>query len=144
MKGIENMKIAKILITLQIILVLFSANVFGVVTRTLSSGKKGFYDNGVYDGIMLTEQGSLTLAPIIEQNGIIAGKDIWKMYPANDGSMFAAISGSGAERGGPRALQIPLCFSRTLPQCDVPGAFAAHEGLLACRGRGPLHFPMGV
>ncbi|MCZ9838558.1 hypothetical protein OFR29_02670 [Brachyspira hyodysenteriae] len=50
------MKIAKILITLQIVLILSSANVFGVVTRTLSSGKKGFYDNGVYDGIMLTEQ----------------------------------------------------------------------------------------
>ena len=91
------MKIAKIIITLQLILVLSSASVFGVVTRTLSSTKRGFYDNGVYDGIMLTEQGSLTLAPVIEQNGIISGKDIWKMYPANDGSMFAAISGSGAE-----------------------------------------------
>ena len=91
------MKIVKIIIVLQLVLILSSANVFGVVTRTLSSDKKGFYDNGVYDGIMLTEQGSLTLAPIIEQNGVIAGKDIWKMYPANDGSMFAAISGSGAE-----------------------------------------------
>ena len=85
------MKIAKIIFTLQLILILSSASVFGVVTRTLSSGKKGFYDNGIYDGIMLTEQGSLTLAPIIEQNGeIIAGKDIWKMYAADDGSMFAA------------------------------------------------------
>lgn len=91
------MKIAKIIITLQIILILSSASVFGVVTRTLSSTKRGFYDNGIYDGIMLTEQGSLTLAPIIEQNGVISGKDIWKMYSANDGSMFAAISGSGAE-----------------------------------------------
>lgn len=91
------MKIAKIIFTLQLILILSSASVFGVVTRTLSSGKKGFYDNGIYDGIMLTEQGSLTLAPIIEQNGVIAGKDIWKMYAADDGSMFAAISGSGAE-----------------------------------------------
>ena len=43
------MKIAKILITLQIILVLFSANVFGVVTRTLSSGKKGFYQQQYND-----------------------------------------------------------------------------------------------
>ena len=91
------MKIAKIIFILQSILILTSANVFGVVTRTLSSTKRGFYDNGVYDGIMLTEQGSLTLAPVIEQNGFISGKDIWKMYPANNGDMFAAISGSGAE-----------------------------------------------
>ena len=91
------MKIAKIVFILQLIFVLTSANVFGVVTRTLSSTKRGFYDNGIYDGIMLTEQGSLTLAPVIEQNGSINGKDIWKIYPANDGTMFAAISGTGAE-----------------------------------------------
>ena len=46
---------------------------------------------------MLTEQGALTLAPVIEQNGAIAGKDIWKIYPSDDGSMLAAISGNGAE-----------------------------------------------
>ena len=91
------MKIAKIIFILQFILILTSANVFAVVTRTLSSTKRGFYENGIYDGVMLTEQGSLTLAPVIEQNGSISGKDIWKIYPASDGGMFAAISGSGAE-----------------------------------------------
>ena len=91
------MKIAKIIFILQFILILTSANVFAVVTRTLSSTKRGFFDNGIYDGVMLTEQGSLTLAPVIEQNGSISGKDIWKIYPASDGGMFAAISGSGAE-----------------------------------------------
>ncbi|WP_300369881.1 sugar-binding protein [Brachyspira sp.] len=91
------MKIAKIIFILQSILILTSADVFGVVTRTLSSTRRGFFDNGIYDGMMLTEQGSLTLAPLIEQNGAISGKDIWKMYPANNGDMFAAISGMGAE-----------------------------------------------
>lgn len=91
------MKIVKIICILQSILILTSADVSAVVTRTLSSTRRGFYDNGIYDGIMLTEQGSLTLAPIIEKNGAISGKDIWKMYPADNGDMFAAISGMGAE-----------------------------------------------
>ena len=46
---------------------------------------------------MLTEQGSLILAPIIEKDGAIEGKFIWKIYNSSDGSMYAAISGDGAE-----------------------------------------------
>ncbi|WP_297278024.1 sugar-binding protein [uncultured Brachyspira sp.] len=91
------MRIVKIVFILQLVLILSSNVVFGVVTRTFSSSRRGFYDNGIYDGIMLTEQGALTLAPVIEQNGAIAGKDIWKIYPSDDGSMLAAISGNGAE-----------------------------------------------
>lgn len=91
------MKIFRIVFAFQLIFILTSVNIFGVVTKTLSSSKKGFYDNGVYDGIMLTEQGSLTMAPVIEKNGIIPRKDIWKIYTADDDTMFAAISGSGAE-----------------------------------------------
>ena len=91
------MRIVKIVFILQLVLILSSNVVFGVVTRTFSSSRRGFYDNGIYDGIMLTEQGALTLAPVIEQNGAIAGKDIWKIYPSDDGSMLAAISGNGDE-----------------------------------------------
>ena len=88
------MKIAKIIL----ILLIFSyINIFGVVTRNYSSSRKGFYNNGTYNGIMLTEQGSLILAPIIEKDGAIDGKFIWKIYPSSDGSMYAAISGNGAE-----------------------------------------------
>ena len=88
------MKIAKIILT---ILILTQITVFGVVTRNYSSVRKGFYNNGTYNGIMLTEQGSLVLAPIIEKDGAIDGKFIWKIYPSTDGSMYAAISGNGAE-----------------------------------------------
>lgn len=91
------MKIAKIIFILQTILILSSSNVFAVVTRSYASTKKGFYDNGLYNGIMLTEQGSLSLAPLIEKESSIDGKYIWKIYPAKDGSMYAAISGNGAE-----------------------------------------------
>ena len=88
------MKIAKIIL---IVLILSQITVFGVVTRNYSSSRKGFYNNGTYNGIMLTEQGSLVLAPIIEKDGAIDGKFIWKIYPSADGSMYAAISGNGAE-----------------------------------------------
>lgn len=88
------MKIAKIIL---ILLILSNTNIFGVVTRNYSSSRKGFYNNGTYDGIMLTEQGSLILAPIIEKDGAIEGKFIWKIYNSSDGSMYAAISGDGAE-----------------------------------------------
>ena len=88
------MKIAKIILT---VLILSQITVFGVVTRNYSSSRKGFYNNGTYNGIMLTEQGSLVLAPIIEKDGAIDGKFIWKIYPSADGSMYAAISGNGAE-----------------------------------------------
>ena len=88
------MKIAKIILT---ILILTQITVFGVVTRNYSSSRKGFYNNGTYNGIMLTEQGSLILAPIIEKDGAIEGKFIWKIYNSSDGSMYAAISGDGAE-----------------------------------------------
>ena len=88
------MKIAKIIFT---VLILSQITVFGVVTRNYSSARKGFYNNGTYNGIMLTEQGSLVLAPIIEKDGAIDGKFIWKIYPSADGSMYAAISGNGAE-----------------------------------------------
>ena len=88
------MKIAKIIL---ILLILSNTNIFGVVTRNYSSSRKGFYNNGTYDGIMLTEQGSLVLAPIIEKDGAIEGKFIWKIYNSSDGSMYAAISGDGAE-----------------------------------------------
>ena len=88
------MKIAKIIL---ILLILLNTNIFGVVTRNYSSSRKGFYNNGTYDGIMLTEQGSLVLAPIIEKDGAIEGKFIWKIYNSSDGSMYAAISGDGAE-----------------------------------------------
>ena len=88
------MKIAKIILT---VLILSQITVFGVVTRNYSSSRKGFYNNGIYNGIMLTEQGSLVLAPIIEKDGAIDGKFIWKIYPSTDGSMYAAISGNGAE-----------------------------------------------
>lgn len=88
------MKIAKIILT---VLILTQITVFGVVTRNYSSSRKGFYNNGTYNGIMLTEQGSLVLAPIIEKDGAIDGKFIWKIYPSTDGSMYAAISGNGAE-----------------------------------------------
>lgn len=88
------MKIAKIIL---IVLILSQITVFGVVTRNYSSSRKGFYNNGIYNGIMLTEQGSLVLAPIIEKDGAIDGKFIWKIYPSADGSMYAAISGNGAE-----------------------------------------------
>ena len=62
------MKIAKIIL---IVLILSQITVFGVVTRNYSSSRKGFYNNGTYNGIMLTEQGSLVLAPIIEKDGAI-------------------------------------------------------------------------
>lgn len=88
------MKIAKIIL---ILLILSNTNIFGVVTRNYSSSRKGFYNNGTYNGIMLTEQGSLILAPIIEKDGAIEGKFIWKIYNSSDGSMYAAISGDGAE-----------------------------------------------
>lgn len=88
------MKIAKIIL---ILLILSNTNILGVVTRNYSSSRKGFYNNGTYDGIMLTEQGSLILAPIIEKDGAIEGKFIWKIYNSSDGSMYAAISGDGAE-----------------------------------------------
>lgn len=88
------MKIAKIIL---ILLILSNTNIFGVVTRNYSSSRKGFYNNGTYNGIMLTEQGSLILAPIIEKDGTIEGKFIWKIYNSSDGSMYAAISGDGAE-----------------------------------------------
>ena len=88
------MKIAKIIL---ILLILSNTNIFGVVTRNYSSSRKGFYNNGTYNGIMLTEQGSLILAPIIEKDGVIEGKFIWKIYNSSDGSMYAAISGDGAE-----------------------------------------------
>lgn len=88
------MKIAKIIL---ILLILSNTNIFGVVTRNYSSSRKGFYNNGTYNGIMLTEQGSLILAPIIEKDGSIEGKFIWKIYNSSDGSMYAAISGDGAE-----------------------------------------------
>lgn len=88
------MKIAKIIFT---VLILSQITVFGVVTRNYSSARKGFYNNGTYNGIMLTEQGSLVLAPIIEKDGAIDGKFIWKIYPSANGSMYAAISGNGAE-----------------------------------------------
>ena len=88
------MKIVKIIL---ILLILSNTNIFGVVTRNYSSSRKGFYNNGTYDGIMLTEQGSLILAPIIEKDGAIEGKFIWKIYNSSDGSMYAAISGDGAE-----------------------------------------------
>ena len=88
------MKIAKIIFT---VLILSQITLFGVVTRNYSSARKGFYNNGTYNGIMLTEQGSLVLAPIIEKDGAIDGKFIWKIYPSADGSMYAAISGNGAE-----------------------------------------------
>ena len=65
------MKIAKIIFILQTILILSSSNVFAVVTRSYASTKKGFYDNGLYNGIMLTEQGSLSLAPLIEKESSI-------------------------------------------------------------------------
>lgn len=90
------MKIAKITLILLILSHIFNT-VFGVVTRNYSSSRKGFYNNGTYNGIMLTEQGSLVLAPIIEKDGAIDGKFIWKIYPSKDGSMYAAISGNGAE-----------------------------------------------
>lgn len=88
------MKIAKIIL---ILLILSNTNIFGVITRNYSSSRKGFYNNGTYNGIMLTEQGSLILAPIIEKDGAIEGKFIWKIYNSSDGSMYAAISGDGAE-----------------------------------------------
>ena len=88
------MKIAKIILT---VLILSQITVFGVVTRNYSSARKGFYNNGTYNGIMLTEQGSLVLAPIIKKDASIDGKFIWKIYPSADGSMYAAISGNGAE-----------------------------------------------
>lgn len=88
------MKIAKIILT---ILILSHITTFGVITRNYSSSRKGFYNNGTYNGIMLTEQGSLVLAPTIEKDGIIDGKFIWKIYPSEDGSIYAAISGNGAE-----------------------------------------------
>lgn len=88
------MKITKIIL---ILLILSNTNIFGVVTRNYSSSRKGFYNNGTYNGIMLTEQGSLILAPIIEKDGTIEGKFIWKIYNSSDGSMYAAISGDGAE-----------------------------------------------
>lgn len=90
------MKIVRALFCLNI-LILFNYNLFGVVTRNLSSSQKGFYNNGIYDGVMLTEQGSLTLAPKIKKYSSIDGKHIWKIYPSKDGSMYAAISGNGAE-----------------------------------------------
>ncbi len=88
------MKIAKIIL---ILFILSNTNIFGVITRNYSSSRKGFYNNGTYNGIMLTEQGSLILAPIIEKDGAIEGKFIWKIYNSSDGSMYAAISGDGAE-----------------------------------------------
>ena len=39
----------------------------------------------------------MSLAPLIEKESSIDGKYIWKIYPAKDGSMYAAISGNGAE-----------------------------------------------
>ena len=88
------MKIVKVL---TIIFILSYTNIFGVVTRNFSSSTKGFYNNATYDGVMLTEQGTLTLAPKIKKNSSIDGKHIWKIYPADNGDLFAAISGSGAE-----------------------------------------------
>ncbi len=88
------MKIVKVLL---VVFILSYTNIFGVVTRNFSSSTKGFYNNAIYDGVMLTEQGALTLAPKVKKESSIDGKHIWKIYPADNGDLFAAISGSGAE-----------------------------------------------
>lgn len=91
------MKIANKIFFISIIFTITAVKIYAVIPQMYSSDKRGFFDNGTYEGVMLTEQGALTLAPALQKLGSIDGKHIWKLYEANDGNMYAAISGDGAQ-----------------------------------------------
>lgn len=93
---IDNKNIALKFFTTLIIFTITAMQIYAVMPQMYGSDKRGFFDNGSYEGVMLTEQGALMLAPALQSFGSISGKHVWKLYETLDGTMYAAISGTEA------------------------------------------------